>query len=367
MPIQSLKYNRQNLIPVFIGFVFLFSPYSLSIGQTFVQDTLKVQFPRLIEGPNSFTIEAVTDLRDGSSDVLGISETTHYVFVPVDLIICLDQPLAETVQSILSRVNADSNQPTFQLAIEDFDVSRRSGSWIYPHYRVSAAIKVHGQTPSGREKEVRLLYESKSRTKFFGDKPKVGYKKVLGKFSGELAHDLDQLVRTQNWNSLLKNPRFHLGLKMPKRNHLIWQADGFYGSKGWLMDVSLLFVQREAEKKFYQGRGKFLRYRNMDDYESIEYGLSIDRWNMRFHEYWMFECKSIFALGINKWKDIDTVDHKFYDAFLLDFSLSQGFIFNPLHTSGLTFGIGVMENLFYVYSKGLEFQAGVFVRAGVKL
>ncbi len=71
----------------------------------------------------------------------------------------------------------------------------------------------------------------------------------------------------------------------------------------------------------------------------------------RFHQNFVFREKSQLMFGLNRWKDIEPVDHKIYDAFIIDYSLSQGLIYSPLDKRSLVFGIGVQENLYCISSR----------------
>ena len=71
--------------------------------------------------------------------------------------------------------------------------------------------------------------------------------------------------------------------------------------------------------------------------------------------------------GFNKWNDISTVDHKLNDAIIFDASLSQSILFNPLDKKSFIFGAGILENIYYIYSRGNRFQIGFTMYFGIKL
>ena len=43
------------------------------------------------------------------------------------------------------------------------------------------------------------------------------------------------------------------------------------------------------------------------------------------------------------------------------------FYYNPLDKRSFIFGIGLFENLYYIYSKDVEFQVGLLFHIGIKL
>ena len=105
----------------------------------------------------------------------------------------------------------------------------------------------------------------------------------------------------------------------------------------------------------------------MRDYESIEFGLSIDRLYHRIKQQMVFRGKSQLMLGVNRWKDIETKAHKLYDIGIIDFALSQSLIYNPLDRGSILFGIGLQQNVSYIYSKKIQVQLGLVIHIGLKL
>jgi hypothetical protein len=143
--------------------------------------------------------------------------------------------------------------------------------------------------------------------------------------------------------------------------------DGMLGSNDNLLDNEIYFSHREAGKRFFRSGGYNIRYRNANDFESIEFGLSNDYLFYRLSPKLLLQGKSQIMFGLNRWKDIQTTKHKLYDAVILDYSMSQSLVFNPLDKRSILFGIGLMENIFYVYSKDFQFQAGPLLHLGIKL
>jgi len=131
--------------------------------------------------------------------------------------------------------------------------------------------------------------------------------------------------------------------------------------------VRYIFHTEKRTNGFFAAGGYNLRYRTSKDFESIEFGLSTDYLFYRFLQNFVFRGKSQLMFGLNRWKDIETVDHKIYDTFIVDYFLSQGLIYNPLDKRSLVFGIGIQENLYFIYSKDFKFQPGLLIHFSVKL
>ncbi|MBN1894300.1 hypothetical protein JW906_07380, partial [bacterium] len=110
-----------------------------------------------------------------------------------------------------------------------------------------------------------------------------------------------------------------------------------------------------------------LRYRRQRLFESIEWGLMNHSLSYRLNLSWMVQLRSNFLLGINRWKDMKTAEHEWVDACICDLSFAECVQFQPRDARSVIFGIGIQQGVYYVYSHGFTFEAGLFVRAGVQL
>jgi hypothetical protein len=138
------------------------------------------------------------------------------------------------------------------------------------------------------------------------------------------------------------------------------------GTQGLMMDGDIFFGHREAQKRFFRS-GYSVRYRYSETFESIEFGLSNDYWFYRCRPSLVFRAKSQLMYGFNRWNDVKTADHKIWDAFIINYSLSQSLIYDPLDKRSIVLGLGLVEDLYYVYSKSAQFQLGLLVNLGFKL
>ena len=364
--IRILKISPIRLICV-IALIFFASPsHTHLFGQKLIQDTLFVSFPPLVrERVSHAVVDSIIDLRDEEPRVIGMYEVNKYLFVPVDLLICTKKSLTDEIAERL-RLNGHNKDPlNLRLAIDNFWLTKKTNSWIYPHYQLNASIQIYQRSPSGDFAHLgELLYETVSRKPFWGDKLKKGFEKVVANWHREFIEDLT--IVSKNVRPItLEN--FRRGIYIGKRTHLFSGGDVVVATRGWIFDGAVFFSHREARKQFFRSGGYNLRYRNSKDFESIGFGLTIDYLFHRINSYMVFRGKSQLMFGLNRWKDIDRKDHKLYDILILDYSLSQSLIYNPLDRRGFLFGIGLQENVYYIYSKGIEFQLGLLVHLGLKL
>lgn len=339
------------------------------LSQDLARDTLHVSFPifdsqRASEG----IVDSVLDERDGDPTIIGVYEVNKYLFIPVDLFICTPKTLAEEIAGMFSPDKDEKDALRFNLVIRDFQLTRRTQSWIYPHYRLNASIGLYEKGSEGDPKYLgELLYESSSRTRLFGDKLEKGFSKVLGKFRKTFIQDLSHVSERRHSLQSIALEHFRKSQYTGKRSHLFGGVDAIVTSQGFITDIEVFFSHREARRRFFRSGGQHLRYRNMKDYESIEFGLSIDYLYHRINPRMVFRGKSQIMLGVNRWKDIETRAHKLYDIFILDYALSQSLIVNPLDRGGILFGIGFQQSIAYIYSKNIQVQLGVVIHVGLKL
>jgi hypothetical protein len=142
--------------------------------------------------------------------------------------------------------------------------------------------------------------------------------------------------------------------------NFIWLPDGF------LVDGFLGFTYPEVQRSFLKSVTT-LRYRQAEQFETIEFSLISKFLNYRLHPKYLFQFKSQLFLGINRWKDMETTRHKLYDALLGELSFSQNILFQPRHARTLYFGLGLHQNVYYIYTKGFKLQPGLIINIGMQL
>ena len=99
----------------------------------------------------------------------------------------------------------------------------------------------------------------------------------------------------------------------------------------------------------------------------MEFALSSDNLFYRLDPILLFRGKSQLLFGINRWNDLNREKRELYDALILDLSLSQLIQYNPVNNTSLIFGLGFMENIYYIYSENVNFQCNILIQLGCKL
>ena len=365
---SHLRYVFHNLSILSIS-ILIVSLGHPSDAQELVQDTMVVAFPNTVFIDNGrVVIDSVIDQRQEAPDVVGLYEVDKFLVIPVDLVIRTKNPLAEEIIRTIGIRSDDDQDPHIRLFIDDFVLDKKLAGWVYPHYRLSASMGIHRVIDLDSTVYVgHLLYETSHRKPLFRDKLKKGYESVIRKWCSEFGNDLLQLSQAMKASCPAKLFNFRHNKPDPRRLHLYTAADVIYGTDHLLVDGAFYVSHREAQRHFFRSGGYHLRYRNADDFEAIEFGLSIDHLFYRLNRNLMLRGKSQFMFGLNRWKDTDTVEHTLYDVALLDYSLSQSLVFDSLDKRGVLFGIGILENVYYIYSKSIRFQLGLMFHAGLKL
>ena len=356
--------KTQNLKRIFLFISFLYLP---AHSQNFIQDTLEISFDNLSHEPCAAIIDTVIDKRGTQPRFLAWDEKTKHLFVPVDLLILSKKPLAAEIQQALNCGTEKTAACTLELILDEFELSKRNNSMLYPHYRLNAAIQVLHKKKDGKPVSIgRLLYESTIRRAFFGDKLKKSFESLVHKWIVHLAEDLDSLFQNLQTKKTIKSANFRSGNYSADPQNMISTLDIQRGSGGWLWDAEIIFSPREAKRCFYRD-GYNIRYRRNKTYESIEFGLSCDYLFYRLSQNLLLRTKSQLMFGLSSWKELNETRHDFWDAFIADYSLSQSVIYNPLDKSAILFGLGISQDVFYIYSKKINFRFYFLLNLGLKL
>ena len=356
-----------NNLFLLIVILLLFLVQAPVLAQTLVQDTLMISFNNFDTIESDVVIDTVIDERDEDPHVLGTYEKTRYLFVPVDLLIRTDNPLSREVTETVQMSGSNGNSLQFKLIIDEFNLTKKTNSMFYPRYLLHSSVQVY-QNSDKNEPEYtgQLLYENTFRVRFFRDKLKRGFESVTHSWHRDLFSDLAELSSAVKEKRTPALDNFRIKRPEGRPVNMITGVDFLVGTQGWMTDGEIFFSHREAKKRFYRS-GYNIRYRNADTFESIEFGLSNDYWFYRWRPDMIFRLKSQPLIGFNRWNDFETTGHKLWDAFIIDYSLSQSFIYNPLDKRSVIIGLGLMENIYYIYSRRVTFQCVLLINIGVKL
>ncbi len=346
--------------------IWLFSVQAIS-AENLIQDTLFVSFSEQndISFLNSL-IDTVIDARKLDPHYLGNYEINKYWIIPVDLLIYTEHPLSENFKNIAGQLKSKSTEK-LKIVIEKFWLSKMTNSLIYPHYRIDASVQLYDMSSQLQPAmKGQLLYEVIYREPLFKDDLKEGFESVIRIWENDFADDLEKVTQDSFSSSDPNMTNFRKELKEIKWINLMAGIDYIFSYHERFIDGELLFSHRESRSVLFRS-GYGLRYRRSEKFESIEFGSSVDYLFYRFNNNFQMQFKSQILIGVNRWKDYKTYDHKFYDAIILDFAFNQKVTFNPLDRNSLLVGFGLSEDMSYIYSRGFNIQFGFLISLGLKL
>jgi hypothetical protein len=337
-------------------------------AQKLVRDSILVSFENpLLNNALKIPIDSIQDLRNESPRTIGKYEVTKFLLIPVDLDICTEKPLRIEILEALNLSTNRSSLPKFRLFINEFNLSKNSGSWLFPRYLLNATFQVFWHQSDSAQFIGEILYEIVGRPAIFGGKLKTNFQKVINKWQQKFVTDLNTISNSLN---AYKSPR----LENLRTDIYTLKSTNLYGGISYIrypnshvIDGEMFFSHREAWRCFIRTGGYQIRFRNADDFESISFGLSRDYLFYRLSRDFVFKGKSQLMLGINRWKDIKNIDHEIYDALIFEYVLGQNVSYNVLDKHSILFGFGLQENVFYIYSKDWQFKIGFFIHLGIKL
>jgi len=253
------------------------------------------------------------------------------------------------------------------LAIHHFEVTVKSSSLIIPRFQLNASIKAFQKTGEDSTYLGEWVYETTAGKSYFSGNLRKGFQSLLRKWQKVFISDWQKCPYRKTPNQKRTITRFRPWDYSGKPMYMVSGGEICLGSHFFTTDFSIYFSERSGKNPTVRSGGYHLRYRKEDDFESIEWGLSVDRWLFRKHPFWVFQIKSGLFFGVNKWEDIAKREHELYDAVLLEWALNQSLTYMPLDQQSVTLGIGLSESVNYIYSKKLRFQFGILFHLGLQL
>lgn len=345
----------------------LFSLYTSSPAQNLVQDTLTIAFDQFPKTISAVKVDTVIDARNVHPRLLAEYEQTKYLFIPVDLLVLSANPLDKEIRDAFNHCDSSAQEAVYKLTLDEFELGKREVSLFYPHYQLYASVHLQRQMKGKAAIYLgQLLYEIKMRKPLFGDKLKKGFEAVSQHWLRQLVKDVNRVAQSIHNKERPGLQNFRQKKYYGRSLNMISGIDFHTGSGDLLWDGEIQFSRRETQRRFYRD-GYNIRYRRSKKYESIEFGISGDYLYYRLNENFLLRCKSLLMFGFSSWNDLDETRHKLWDAFIGDYTLSQTIIYNPLDKSSILFGLGISQDVFYIYSKKINFRFSLLINLGLKL
>jgi len=353
-------------------FIFLFLldlPPNQLLAQKFVRDSLVVHFNRQKNQDKlPLHINAIRDDRNLPGRNVGNYEVKKYLLIPVDLDIYTIKPLGEEMMEIIPATLSIQDSSRLNLVIREFSMTKKSGGIFFTRYQLTSSFWIYWEKEQDQEQFVgELLYEVNCRPSFFRDKASRGFRRIIDKWQPDFIDDIHHIAGGLQMGQVPRLENLRSEIYSGKYINMYNAVDFIRFQDGYATDLQIFFSHREAKRRFVRSGGYRLRYKNSSDFESIGFGLSVGNFFYRLNRIFLFQGKSQLILGINRWNDIKTAAHKIYDAFIFEFILNQSLTYNLLDKRSFVFGIGIQEEVFYVYSKNWQFQIGPYIHLGIKL
>ena len=353
-------YPRMKILVRFSFVLLLMITSAPSFAQKLVLDTLLVKC-----NPDSLAINLSLPRIDTVYDERGVDdpalldwdEKKQYIFIPVDQKILAHRPVAEVIQNALKAGDENSGE-CIRLGLAHLDFSDQKQFLFRNVFRLHASLFVYEKDKAVGE----LVYRCQSPRWFRGLKIRRRYQSLIGELVRRIGSDLNgkNSIAIQNLANCRMISKQNPWMQLQAGSEMTLLTDGDF-----IIDGYLTFVYPEIRKRWIQSVGT-MRYRHMDRFESIEWGLTSDWMMQRYHPDWALRFKSQLMIGINRWKDMKTYKHKLYDVFLLDLSLGQSLHYVGKNRRSITLGLGLIENVYYIHSTGIRIDAGLMIQAGVQ-
>jgi hypothetical protein len=338
-------------------FLIILLPNASLFGQKMVYDSVLIEFGFIKNLKINAYADTVLDKRSTKPASIGVYEKVKYLFIPVDKYVMLYQPLSGEIKNLFS--NDSDSIKKIKLEIRQFDVNTRKRDFLSTSYICNAAISVYSLSNNKENFEGTFLYENEvAKTR----KSDVGYEAAIDDWKIKFIEDMQKIL---NCNDTCKIYNFRKEPNAWRKNMLV-NSEFAVGPGSWLIDAEIVFSRPESEKKFYR-EGSCLRLRKEKKYESFETSLKNKQTFIRLNDNYLFVMKTKTFLGLNRWNANEYKKHGLEDVFLLDISLSQQIMYNKFYKRSITAGLGIMEDVTYLYSENFKFHPYLLIQLGIKL
>lgn len=321
--------------------IVLFTTVS-SNAQKWVADTIIVELLDNNNAPAPFRLKNIVDSRGVHPAFISVYEQKKLLVFPVDQIVHTTHPLSEV---LVGRFQNDTLEGLdFDVDIKEYNIKNNT-SLFARSLSLNAVIELSKNNGA----DTSFL-----GTFYYSDNVKQKKKEVLSDGYHTLFNDWcnrftsDVIGVNNGLDELMSESFYHFrrGQTAVNKNMYI-NTELFGGLSFWGIDAAIWFSEPESERMFNRSVG-LVRYVEHPDFRAIAFGNSIPLWNFRFTEQSLFSHKVAFLLGVNNWKDMDTVDHKLEEILYVNMSFTQSLNFNRFDRSGFVFGAGLMEDIHYV-------------------
>lgn len=316
--------------------------------EVFITDTLHLQ---IIEDSTANFSESTLDVIDSrqlGGNILGVSQTMKYKYIPVDQIQYMNRTLSELFEYQFS---SDSIYQTGHFSITHLILWYDSQTFLRKGLCMSAYTTLHdtsGQPISDWIWEVRLKKEKKEKEE-----------KYLGRVVQELMMQQSQAIAQQEFNIDFYPYLFRRQLKT--WSEMIILPDGFAINAHLTLD----FPPDQMEKWIRGSPGIF--YRRSDIHESIAVGGFDRRWYKRINQSVVASSSATFRIGFNNFERGEFDHLEYMNLLYLNLSSQLSIDYHPVYHKGLYGGLGIYGGYNILPTIIPGFEAGILIKVGVLL
>ncbi|QQS51679.1 MAG: hypothetical protein IPM71_02840 [Bacteroidota bacterium] len=337
------------------GVFFMFILCLRTISQEIITETIFIEVKPDSLIPFNLNIEKISCLSSQGCQAVGYSHRKKFLIVPVDQEIATLLPINLWLAKNLSSTQHPVD--TYRLEINYFTIKKKDFRFS-SFYALEADIFVYKNQVSIGTLSYNYPYSPASK--------KIPVPEVHEQLinTWQQAIKIDLLTSSTFFrDSLAKPPEVYLPLQFSKPEFLNLGLAFVAGIDFWQVDGELYFTRPETTKiNLY--RAGLIRYQYTQEFEIISFGKRSEHLFLRISPLWAVDISSNLLIGINKWHNAE--DIKLEQVFQLSASSSQTMAFGKVNQPGLTFRLGLFENLYYIPYMALKLQLGVYLSTGYK-
>ncbi len=335
--------------------IFMFSLFLRAISQEIITETIFVEVKPDILIPFNLHIESINCLSPQGCQSIGYSSRKKLLIIPVDQEIATQVPINQWLASNLS--STQKTVDTLSLEINYFSIKKKNFHFS-AFYALEADIYIYkNQKPLGMLSYNYPYTPANSKTPV-----PVVHEQVINAW--QQAVKIDLLTSSAFFrDSLTTKPEVYLPVQMSKPEYLNLGVAIIAGIDFWQVDGELYFTRPETTKRNLYRAG-LIRYQYTDDFEMISFGKRTEHLFLRISPMWAIDINSNLLIGINKWHNAEEI--KLEQIFQLSASSAQALAFGKVNQPGMTFRLGLFENVYYIVYMAPKIQLGVYLSAGYK-
>jgi len=323
--------------------------------QKWVADTIVIGLGRCADVRRlNFDITRAVDHRKIFPEFISVYERKKWLFLPVDQIVITPHPIASCMEN---KFRSDLFYATdYVVDIHEFNISNSTFFWRR-NYTLFATLELSSVSYNQDSSFIGTFYYECNYSQKRKENISSGYEELIDRWSKQFENDLICVEKNfdKNFHDLFY---YYRPGHSAKRKNFYVASNFFIGSHFWGLEGELWFAEPEGQRLFKRN-SEVMRFVNHDDFQAIAMGRTVRHLNYRLNDKLLLTNKFTFLIGVNRWKDMDVVSHKLEEILFFDFSMSQRINFNPIDQSGIVFGLGTMEDLYYVVYHKVKFELGL--------